>query len=57
MDSTRDRLSPPFVGCLSIVRTWGQTTLKEISAVKSSKLILELIEEHLEHMLAFLRKN
>ena len=45
------------VGIVSLVRTWGQTTLKEFCAVKSIKVIIAFIEEHLEAIIDFLRYN
>ena len=45
------------VGMLSLVRTWGAITLKEICSVRAAKLILAVIEAHLEAAIGFLRDH
>jgi dynein heavy chain len=43
------------VGMLSVVRTWGQTTCKNLVGLKHAKSIVTFIESHLEACIEFLR--
>ena len=43
------------IGTISLVRTWGQTILKEIVGSKISKSIVQIIEQHLDKAIDFIR--
>jgi len=43
------------VGKLSLVRTWGQTEMKEIAGTKNSKNLVSIIETHLDKIIDFIR--
>ena len=43
------------VGMFSLVRSWGQTTLKNLIGLKHSKAITTFIEQHLEACIDFIR--
>eukprot|EP01038_Epipyxis_sp_PR26KG_P008413 gene8413-11380_t len=43
------------VGMLSLVRSWGVTTLRSIAGLKLSKTIVATIETHLESCIEFIR--
>ncbi len=43
------------VGCLSLVRTWSLTVLKELVGLRHANRIVSVIEEHLEAAIDFIR--
>jgi dynein heavy chain len=45
------------VGMLSLIRSWGQTTGKNLVGVKHSKTITTFIEQHLEAAIDFVRND
>ena len=45
------------MGVLSLVRSWSQTILKEISSVRNSKTITTFIESHFDAAVDFVKYN